>query len=186
MEQQHPLEIGMRLRSMRERCGLSIRRLAEKADVTAAMISCIERGRNSPSLATMQKILTALGTDMASFFTSDPAPQQGPVFLREKMRHVSDAERSYTIVFPKTPGVDVEMLDEQLSGGQERPPFESLQCTVAGYLLSGSLVLDIKGEPKRILRPGDAFCIPKGVAHRGYAADGEPTRLVTVCSPPRY
>ena len=34
------------------------------------MISCIERGKNSPSITTLQKILGALGTDLAAFFAA--------------------------------------------------------------------------------------------------------------------
>ena len=110
MDQQHL----QRLQSLRRQRGLSIRRLGERAGVTAAMISCIERGRNSPSLATLQKILAALGLDLASFFGAKPAPQDGPVFVGAQMRAASDAERNYTILFPKRRDIAVEMLDEYL------------------------------------------------------------------------
>lgn len=172
---------------LRKRCGLSIRALAGQSGVTAGMISCVERGKHSPSLATLQKILSALGTEFRSFFGSDSAPSAGPVFAREHMGVVSDEERSYTIVFPRRKGIAVEMFDEQLLPAKRRPPFEKLQCDVCGYVLSGSLVLVIKGEEGRQrLRPGDAFYVRRGCEHRGYAAGGEPARLMTVYSPAGY
>jgi len=180
---EHP---GQRLRLLRKRCGLSIRRLSELADVTAGMISCVERGRNSPSLATLQKILSALGTDLATFFGGEQRQCDGPIFPRERMQLVSDAERSYTIVFPKREDVQVEMLDEQILPARRRPPFETLKCDVAGYIISGSLVLELKGAARKTLRPGDAFYIPRGRKHRGYCTGDEPARLVTMYSPPRY
>ncbi len=177
---------GLRLRLLRKRCALSIRRLAAQAGVTAGMISCIERSRNSPSIATLQKILAALGTDLAAFFGGARDAPRGPVFPREGMRLVSDRERSYTLVFPKRPGVRVEMLDEQMLPAGRRPPFETLRCDVAGYIISGSLALELKGGPRRLLRPGDAFYVPRGKEHRGYCAGADAVRLVTVYSPPRY
>jgi len=179
-------DIRQRLQSLRSRCGLSIRQLAEKSGVTAGMISCIERGKNSPSLATLQKIFASLGTDMASFFSDSQVKSDGPAYPREDMRSVSDGERSYTIVFPKSPSMHIEMLDEHNYPAKRRPPYEKLQCDVAGYVLSGRLVLDVKGKKKRTLRPGDAFYIPKGLEHRGYAEADEPARLITVYHPAKY
>jgi transcriptional regulator with XRE-family HTH domain len=179
-------ELAGRIEMLRKRCGLSIRQLAGLAGVTPAIISCIERGKNSPSIITLQKILGALGTDLAAFFARDSQPQDGPVFLREQMRAISDGDRTYTIVFGKQPGVGVEMLDETIRPAKRRPPFETLKCDVAGYLLSGSLVLEVAKQPKQTLRPGDAFYIGKGAEHRGFAVEGEPVRLVTVYHPARY
>ena len=178
--------VGRRLRILRERCGLSMRQLGNLAGVTASMISCIERDLSSPSIATLQKLLTALGSDLPSFFGPNSLEEDGPVFPREHMRLVSDADRSYTIVFPRREGVEVELLDEEIRPAQQRPPFETLTCDVAGYVLSGHLVLECGDDALQTLRPGDAFYIPKGTRHRGYATDDIPTRLVTVYSPARY
>lgn len=179
-------EIATRIQMLRKRCGLSIRRLAALAGVTPAIISCIERGKNSPSIATLQKILNALNSDLATFFAKESARQEGPIFLREQMQAISDGDRTYTIVFHKQPGVGVEMFDETIRCAKRRPPFETLKCDVAGYLLSGNLVLEVKQRPKQVLRPGDAFYIRKGEEHRGFVTDGEPVRLVTVYHPARY
>ena len=179
-------EMGRRIQVLRERCGLSLRRLAEKASVAPGMISFIERGKNSPSIATLQKILAALDTDLRSFFGGGQEAGKGPVIPRERMRLVSDRERTYTIVFPQREDVHVEMIDERYQYTRRKAPFETLDCDVAGYVLSGSLVLEIKGRPKRTLRPGDAFYVPGGTIHRGYTVKDDPARLITVYHPARY
>ncbi len=179
-------DVGHRVQLLRKRCGLSIRQLAVSAKVTPGIISCIERGKSSPSITTLQKILSALGTDLATFFSEGPKEDPGPIFLRQRMRTISDEHRSYTILFPKRRGIAVEMFDEQIAISKRRPPFEKLKCDVAGYILSGALVLEIQGKEKHpTLRPGDAFYIPRGCVHRGYAAE-EPVRLVTVYYPASY
>ena len=50
-------DLGPRLQMLRKRCGTSIRQLARRAGVAPGIISCIERGKNSPSISTLQKIL---------------------------------------------------------------------------------------------------------------------------------
>ncbi|MFZ1937174.1 MAG: helix-turn-helix domain-containing protein [Thermoguttaceae bacterium] len=179
-------EVAQRIQMLRKRCGLSIRQLAGLAGVTPGIISCIERSKNSPSIATLQKILSALGTDLGTFFAKDKGEADGPVFPREHMRAVGDPDRTYTIVFPRRPGVHVEMFDEHLRCSRRRPPFEKLKCDVAVYVLSGTLVLEIKNQPKQTLRPGDACYIAKGVEHRGFAGQNEPVRLISVCHPAKY
>jgi transcriptional regulator with XRE-family HTH domain len=178
-------DLGHRVQLLRQRCGLSIRQLASRAQVTAGIISCIERGKTSPSITTLQKILDAMGTDLATFFSGDAEEEPGPVFLRQRMRTISDSERSYTILLPKRAGICMEMLDEQITPGDEPPPFETLKCDVAGYILSGVLALEFEGQEPQMVRPGDAFYIPRGSAHRGLAV-GEPVRLVTVYYPASY
>jgi transcriptional regulator with XRE-family HTH domain len=179
-------DVAQRVQSLRKRCGLSIRQLASLAGVTPAIVSCIERGKNSPSIATLQKLLIALGTDLGAFFAGRDRQALGPVIPREQMRAISDVDRTYTIVFPRRPGISIEMLDEHIRSSRRRPPFETLKCDVACYLLAGILTLEIKGQPKQTLRPGDAFYIKKGQEHRGFAGDGEPVRLITVYYPAKY
>jgi mannose-6-phosphate isomerase-like protein (cupin superfamily) len=150
------------------------------------MLSYVERAQTSLSLATLQKVLSALGTDLAGFFAEKDAPGDGPVFRREQMRAVSDPERTYTILLSKRPGVRLEMCDEHIRPSRQRPEFEKLNCDVAGYVLAGTLVLDVEGEEKRTLRTGDAFYVKKGTTHRGYALGGEEARLITVYYPASY
>lgn len=177
--------VGDQLKILRKRSGLSIRRLAQLANVAPGVISSLERGKNSPSISTLQKILSALGTNLAGFFGGQQEVPTGPVYVRESMRVVSDKDRSYTVILPKKQGITIEILDEHMSPGKRKPQYETLSCDIAGYILSGSLLLDVKGGEPRTLRPGDAFYIERGVEHRGHAQD-EPVRLITIYSPPKY
>jgi transcriptional regulator with XRE-family HTH domain len=172
--------LGHHLKVYRNRCGLTIRDLAEKARVSPAVISSIERGKSSPTVATLQNIVEALGLNMATFFNGSIGQQEGPVYLREHMKVLSGADRSCTVIFPKTKEIRFEMLDEILMPGKPSPPFSVFQADVAGYLISGELALELRDQPKRILRVGDAFYIPKGVEHRGYSVGEESARVITV------
>jgi len=179
-------DVGRNIQNLRKRCGLSIRQLAERAQVTAGIISCIERGKSSPSIATLHKIVTAMGSDLATFFSNGDLKQEGPIFRRERMQAISDGDRHYTIVLANAKGVDVEMFDEQIHPAGEMPEFEKLQCDVCGYLIAGAILLEMEGRPPETLRPGDAFFVPRGTTHRGYAVGGETARLITIHYPLAY
>jgi transcriptional regulator with XRE-family HTH domain len=56
--------MGIRLRAIREKKGLSLRVLAEKAGVTFASINRIELGKASPRYATLEKLSKALGVSV--------------------------------------------------------------------------------------------------------------------------
>jgi len=76
------VDIGQRLRKMREARGLSQRELAAKAGLTNGTISLIEKNRTSPSVASLKSLLDAIPISMAEFFATfddDTAPQ---VFYR--------------------------------------------------------------------------------------------------------
>jgi len=172
--------IGYHIRVLRKRCGLTIRKLAEMAKVTPAVISCIERSKSSPNLVTLQNIINALGLDMATFFNGAVGEQEGPLYQREHMQVVSDAVRTCTVIFPKRKEIKFEMLDEIISPVNKTPPFSSFHNDIAGYIVSGSLEFEIKDKKKKILRTGDAFYIPEGIEHRGYVIGDEPSRVITV------
>jgi len=179
-------DVGQQIRMLRERCGMSMRQMAEKAGVTPAIISYIERGKNSPSIATLAKILRAADTDLQTFFGGNQAASEGPVYRRERMQSIADAERNFTTIFPLRIDIKLEMLDEHLFPDRPLSEFETLECDVAGYVLAGEIRLEIEDGQQWVVRTGDAFYVPKGTSHRGNAVGEEPAHLITACYPARY
>lgn len=178
-------DYGLRLRALRARSSLSVRQLAARSGVSPGMVSLVERGQTTPSLTTVHKLLCALGTDLGTFFSGDRPDQAGPVYLREQMKTLRDQARGYALVFPRRADIALQLFDETLNAGK-RPEFETLTCDIGGYILAGTMTLAVKGQPARQLRPGDAFYLPKGTTHRGYAAGDEPVRLISFCCPADY
>ena len=62
-------------------------------------------------------------------------------------------------------------------------PLHSHEHEQAGAVLSGDLELTIDGET-RLLKPGDSYIIPGGVAHKAVAVNG-PARVLDVFAPVR-
>jgi len=79
------VDVGERLRMLREARSISIRGLAAKSGLSANALSMIERGRTSPSVSTLYKLADALGTSITSFF-GDQDDRRQAVFLRSDAR----------------------------------------------------------------------------------------------------
>ena len=65
------VNVGERLRELREARNISMRVLASKSGLSANALSTIERGRASPSVSTLYKLADALGVSITSFFGSE-------------------------------------------------------------------------------------------------------------------
>ena len=63
------IRLAFEIRGLREKKGLSQRQLAELVGTTQSAIARLEGGRISPSLPTLDRIATALGTEVTVTFT---------------------------------------------------------------------------------------------------------------------
>ena len=72
-EERIPLEIGPRLRTARRASKTSLRALARRTGFSASFLSQVELGQCSPSIASLQRICEALGTDLPHLLASRKA-----------------------------------------------------------------------------------------------------------------
>lgn len=68
LDSQHTRAIGEKLRTARQRRQMSLRELAEKAEVSASMLSQIETGKANPSVRSIYSIAAALAVPVDYFF----------------------------------------------------------------------------------------------------------------------
>lgn len=183
--QQSTNTLGSRLKRLRTTQSLSLRQLAERAGVTPSYLSAVERGKLSPTIALLGKVLAALGTDLAAFFTAAQADEAQFVFRRDAMQTVEDGGRRYVFVFPQRQDLRLEVLEEILLPG-EAPDYETLPVDLAGYVISGTLLLDLASIGTEEVPAGDAFYVPAGHPVRGCCLHDTPVKLLTMMTPPRY
>lgn len=81
--------VGQRIRTIRERQGLSLRALAEQCGLSLNAISLIERGENSPTVSSLHLLATALGVPITYFFEDEN--EQMAVFIPPENRLRSEA-----------------------------------------------------------------------------------------------
>src|SRR5271170_7761583 len=66
-----PAVIGVRVRALRESMGLSLRDLALRSGVSAPMLSQVERGETSPTLAVAARIAAGLDLRLSQLLRLD-------------------------------------------------------------------------------------------------------------------
>ena len=64
-------DVGARVRALREAMGLSLRDLAERSGVSAPMLSQVERGETSPTLAVAARIAAGLDLSLSQLLRLD-------------------------------------------------------------------------------------------------------------------
>jgi transcriptional regulator with XRE-family HTH domain len=79
------VDVGTRLKELREIRNISMRTLATKSGLSANALSMIERGKTSPSVSTLYKLADALGISITAFFGAETEKKQ-VVFLKSDER----------------------------------------------------------------------------------------------------
>jgi len=95
------------LRRRRMANGISQERLAELADLHRTYISAVESGRRNPTLESIQRLATALGASVGSFFTSVEGTKQGAPAVHN-MRQRESATKAGGILLVEDDPRDVE------------------------------------------------------------------------------
>jgi len=174
-----PYSVGSRLRELRKERQLSQRELADLAGLSPNGISLIERDEQSPSVATMQRLATALGVKMSYFFESETVA---------KVLHFRPQQRPAI----RGAGLTIEGLGARLEGQQIEPFCITLAPHAdmgAGRVvhdghefvacLAGRLCYEIDGIDY-LLEPGDFLLFQADLPHRwGNPGDTE-ARLILV------
>jgi transcriptional regulator with XRE-family HTH domain len=182
------IEVGTRLRMIRQRHQLSQRALAKKAGVANASISLIESGNTSPSVSALKRILAGFPMTLAEFFSDELPGLMNEVFYRaESLTEISGgAGISYRQIGSAKAGHALQILNETYAVGADTGLIMlQHEGEEGGVILSGRLEVTV-GEQTRILSAGDAYYFNSRQPHRFRNAGSEICTLVSSCSPPTF
>jgi transcriptional regulator with XRE-family HTH domain len=165
-----PLQIGMRIKALREAMGLSLRDLGERAGVSAPMLSQVERGETSPTLAVAQKIATGLDLSLSQLLRLDES--EGVTVIPRDERRPGKSRASgheYQLLTPQLPGQRAEVSRHALApgamtGGPDDPPMHEPGSRETAVLLAGRLTLTCAGT-RYELNEGDAVTFDADLPH---------------------
>ncbi|MBI3764264.1 MAG: helix-turn-helix transcriptional regulator, partial [Chloroflexi bacterium] len=79
------INVGGRVRALREESGMSLRALAKSSEMSPNALSQIERGNASPSVSTLNRLAAALGVPITAFFDTG-TPREAVVFVKAERR----------------------------------------------------------------------------------------------------
>ena len=181
--------LGQSLKKHRENRGLTLREIARRIGVSASLVSQIERGRVTPSVATLYQFATEFGLSIESLFSKTveerpeaPPPSRGPVLRGKDRKRISlDGGVTWERLTPtEDEAVEFMYVTYQVDGAS--CPDDSLVRHGGreyACVLSGRLGLRIGFEEYEV-GPGDSFAFDPQLPHRLWAIGDEPATAVWV------
>jgi transcriptional regulator with XRE-family HTH domain len=163
------LAIGGRVKALREGMGLSLRDLAERSAVSAPMLSQVERGETSPTLAVAAKIASGLELSLSQLLRLDEGDGVMVVRAGERLLGGHADGHRYEVLTPPVPGQRAEVSLHTLAsgsatGGPGDPPIHEPGSRETAVVLGGRLRLVCDGVAHD-LGEGDAVTFDADLPH---------------------
>ena len=179
-------DLGTHLRAVREQYGLSQRELARRAGVTNGTISLIEQNKNSPSVASLKKVLDGIPLSLSEFFTLD-LPTQDPIFFKARdLLELAKGAISLRQVGRNLRHRKLQILHERYAPGADTgKPLLQHDGEEGGIVLQGRIEI-VVGDQSRVLEAGDAYYFDSRQPHRFRNRGDQECELISVCTPPSF
>jgi transcriptional regulator with XRE-family HTH domain len=163
------LEIGPRIRALRDGMDLSLRDLADRSGVSAPMLSQVERRETSPTLAVAAKIAAGLELTLSQLLRLDEDDGVAVVRARERLLGGRAKGHRYEVLTPPLPGQRAEVSLHTLAsgaatGGPGDPPIHEAGSRETAVVLDGELRLVCDGVAHD-LESGDAVTFDADLPH---------------------
>src|SRR4051812_49646369 len=175
--------VGVRVRALREAMGLSLRDLAERSGVSAPMLSQVERGETSPTLAVAARIAAGLELTLSQLLRLDE-DRHVVIIRRGEGRKRRRSGHRVEELTPPLPGqradVSLHRLDPgAVTGGSRDPPIHEPGSRETAVVIDGTATLVIDGA-RHELRAGDSATFDADLAHHFENDSNDPAELLAV------
>jgi transcriptional regulator with XRE-family HTH domain len=178
-------EVGPRLRQLREQKSMSARQVADLAGVSPAYLSRLENGRVSPTVATLARLVAAMGETMATLFSD--APSAEPMVVRHDERHLMRSRGVLDSQVTPSWATRLEILESLVephrgSSGRLHTHAGEEECVL---VLEGELELFLDDE-RHHLAVGDSATFDCRTPHRWRNPSTEQSRVLWIITPASY
>jgi XRE family transcriptional regulator, regulator of sulfur utilization len=175
--------VGSRIKALREAMAFSLRDLSDHSGVSPTMLSQVERGTTSPTLAVAGKIASGLGLSLSQLLRLDETPHVVVSRAPDHRRHERGGHRIEELT-PPLPGLRADVSSHVLepgssTGGVGDAPMHEPGSRETAVVLEGRVVL-VFGEEQYLLGPGDSVTFDADLPHNFENQSEEPTRFIAV------
>ena len=179
------MDIGHKIKQLRIQKGLTLEELASRCELTKGFLSQLERNLTSPSIATLQDIVEALGTTLAKFFQEET--EEKLVFTDDD--YFVDEREDCTIhwIVPNAQKNEMEPILLELPPQGQSHEVAVHEGEEFGYVLSGRIKLvnlDTGKEKKE--KKGQTFYVKGSFSHCLKNDSAQPARVLWICTPPIF
>lgn len=177
------MDIGGKIKRLRVTNQLTLEELANRCELTKGFLSQVERNLTSPSIATLEDILEALGTTLHDFFNESVEEQivfgKDDYFINEQDDYV------ISYIVPNAQKNEMEPILIELEKGKasmEIPPHEGEEF---GYVIQGQVHLHY-GNKNLVVKKGETFYLKGNRTHYLENVVETKAKVVWISTPPLF
>lgn len=177
------MDIGGRIKHLRKKKGLTLEELAARSELSKGFLSQLERNLTSPSVATLDDVLEALGTSLSEFFKDESDER---VVFHDADFYVAEKE-NHTIrwIVPNAQKRAMEPIELELPANGRSFEMSPTSGEEFGYVLEGTVTLCCD-DKKMTVKKGETFYLRCNSFHHLENARKTPAKVLWVSNPPLF
>lgn len=148
------MDIGAKIKRLRLSNQLTLEELANRSELTKGFLSQLERDLTSPSIATLENILEALGTNLKDFFSEDEDEQI--VFSKDDFFENTQDDYKISYIIPNAQKNEMEPILIELKEDKKSMEIDPHDGEEFGYVIQGKVTL-VNGEEEYDVKKGETF-----------------------------
>jgi transcriptional regulator with XRE-family HTH domain len=181
------VDVGERLRAIRKLRRITLRTVAERAELSESFLSQVERGRANASVGSLKRIAAALGVNVADLFEPNGSQVRPRVLQRESRPTLKFGTLGRKFMLTPRPLEHLQVIvgefEEGGSTGDE--PYTHGDSEELLVVVGGVIHLQLGTEVFE-LRAGDSIDYRSSTPHRVTNAGDGTAEVLWIISPPSY
>ena len=176
------MKLSEKIIELRKAKGMTQEELADRCELSKSFISQLENDYTSPSIETLNDIVTALGTTLKQFFDDK---QEKIVFAKEDHFQREDDDSTVTWLVTNSQKNEMEPILVELKPNgisESDMPHEGEEF---GFVLEGELTL-VVAEKEMTCKKGDSFYFTADQVHYIKNTTDQMAKFLWVSSPPNF
>ncbi len=177
------MELGTKLRDMRQRKNLTQEELADRCELTKGYISQLENDLTSPSIATLCDLLNALGSNLSDFFHEEA--EEKIVFTNAEYIDKQSDGMLFSWVIPNAQKNMMEPVLVELESGASSPVDFPHEGEEFGYVLEGRIAI-VRADKSTVAKKGESFYFTANKEHYIVNKGKGKAKFLWISTPPNF
>ena len=177
------MDIGAKIKRLRLSNQLTLEELANRSELTKGFLSQLERDLTSPSIATLENILEALGTNLKDFFSEDEDEQI--VFSKDDFFENTQDDYKISYIIPNAQKNEMEPILIELKEDKKSMEIDPHDGEEFGYVIQGKVTL-VNGEEEPDVKKGETFYLKGNLPHYIINKNDTLAKVIWVSTPPIF
>ncbi len=177
------MDIGSKIKNLRLANDLTLEELANRSELSKGFLSQLERNLTSPSVATLEDILEALGTNLHDFF--DKSEDEQLVFGKDDFFVNEQEDYTISYIVPNAQKNDIEPILIELEKDHRSMVMEPHEGEEFGFVLAGKVRLHF-GVKEQTIKKGETFYLKGTRTHYLENLWETKAKIIWISTPPLF